>query len=155
MRLAGFTITLCHSILVAALMALVALPAFAQNPDCPTPMGDRADNAEDRISTWNGVADWYRHYAACDDGETADGVDDKVAKLFGRRWDEFMHFAPTLRKNPGLKRFLLRHIDVVGMSAGQARALATVARTKCTPSNVDLCRDIAKEADATVKEATQ
>lgn len=81
-------------------------------------MGDRADRAEDRVSTWTGVADWYRHDAACDDGETADGPDNRVARLFESRWDEFMHVAPTLRKNPGLRRFRLRHIDVAGMSAG-------------------------------------
>lgn len=151
----GSMTILSRSFLAIAVILSLRPSAFAQKPDCPTPLGDRADVAEDRVSDWNDLMRWHRRYAACDDGETAEGIDDKVAMLFGTRWAELMRTAPAFEKNAALRRFLLRHIDVVGMSAEQARELGRRSRTDCPPANIPLCRDIAREADATVREATQ
>ena len=47
-----------------------------------------------------------RRYGGCDDGETAEAVDDTVATLLAQRWNELMRSADAVEGDAGFRSFL-------------------------------------------------
>lgn len=152
MRSSGFTIILCRNLAVAGLAALLTVPAFAQIPGCSDKLADQADAAIAGVTTWNAFASWYRHYAICDDGGTAESMDDTTARLLDKEWADLMRIGSTFRQNAGLEKFLIRHINAVGLTREAAAALGQRAKSQCSTPNVGLCRAIEQAAQETVSE---
>lgn len=152
MRSNGFTIILCRSFAAARLSALLTVPAFAQIPGCSDKFADEADTAVGGVNTWDAFASWYRRYAVCDDGDIAESMDGVTARLLDGRWADLMHAGPVFNRNDGLQKFLVRHIDAVGLTRQAADALRRRAETQCSTTIASLCKAIEQAAKEMVSE---
>lgn len=155
MRSSGFMTTLCRSAAAGVIFAFLTIPAIAQIPGCPDKLGDQADAAIGNIKTWNAFASWYRHYAICDDGDTAESMDGVTAALLDNSWTELMHDGSAFRRSAGLQKFLVRHINAVGLTRDAALALKHRAEAHCSQPNAALCKAVEQAAQETASEQAE
>ncbi len=138
--------------LLAGLLVLILADAggrraVARSASCPASRWEVADGAVATVTTWRALRRWQHRFGGCDDGSTAEALDDTVAAFLTQRWDELMRLGGEVEHDPGFQTFVLRHIDAVGFDEPtwtQARRLAT---GKCTPGNLRLCGRIRDALD--------
>ena len=138
------------ALLPAGLVMLVVVgvgPAAARSSFCPDNREVAADAVIDKVTSWTALRRWQRRYGGCDDGETAEAVDDTVATLLAQRWNELMRSADAVEGDSGFRSFLLRHIDQVALDESSVKRIRASTRDRCRPGNLRLCGRIRSALD--------
>ncbi len=138
------------ALLPASLVMLVMAsggPAVAQSSFCPDNREVAADAVIDKVTSWTALRRWQHRYGGCDDGETAEAVDDTVATLLAQRWNELMRSADSVESDPGFRSFLLHRIDEVALDDPSVKRIRASTRDRCMPGNLRLCSRIRSVLD--------
>lgn len=117
--------------------------AFAQLHSCPHSLVQQADEAVDHLNSWDRIYDWYEKYRLCDDGGLAEGVSEAVARNLADRWQTLPRF-DELAKNPGFKKFVLRHVNET-LSADDFKKINMNAVRRCPTGLRSLCEEVKKK----------
>lgn len=141
----------CVPALLPAILVMLVVAgggaAVAQSSFCPDNREVAADAVIDKVTSWTALQRWQRRYGGCDDGETAEAVDDVVATLLVRRWNELMRSADAVESDAGFRSFLLRHIDEVALDDPSVKRIRAFTRDRCMPGNLRLCSRIRSALD--------
>lgn len=90
-------------------LLLAATNQTAIAADCSDKLQQRAVATLPAASAgWTSLRRHHNTFAACDDGELAEGYSDAVARLFARRWKTS---AELLVQPQSFQRWAIRHID--------------------------------------------
>jgi hypothetical protein len=105
----------------------------------------------DRLRTWNALYKSYRLYRQCDDGAIAEGYSESVARILVDHWKTLPELDLLTKKDAGFRRFVLLHVDAT-LDTDDVAIVRRRARRQC-PLGLDrLCNDLAKEAEAALRE---
>jgi len=131
-----------------------ASPAIAQE----TPAGCTITDQEfvSQLSTMNNWKTIYavfkRNFPGCpDDGMFAEGYSDVIVRALAKRWNDSRELKSLTDRDPAFRAFVLRHIDATTDPDELNQALKN-ARTKCPVGASRLCKEVATNATAAIKE---
>ncbi len=131
-------ITLCMGLSVAAL---------ARAHPCTQQDAQRADQAADKLNSWNRIYDWYKKYRQCDDGGPSEVVSEAVARNLVDRWETLPRLAGLARDDTGFRRFVLKHVDET-LNEDDLKKISANAVNRC-PTNLHmLCRELKMHVEA-------
>jgi len=114
--------------------------AAAQKKDCTQAQAKQADREVDTLKSWSSVYRFYKQFSPCDDGGTAEGVSDAIAKLLADHWDTFSQAVKHASNDKGFENFVVRHVDETIDWAHDAPLINENARLHCPVSANRLCK---------------
>lgn len=111
------------------------------------------------VSQLTTMKDWKTIYAVfktnfpgCpDDGMFAEGYSDVIVRALAERWNNSQELKILTDRNPAFRAFVLRHIDATTDPDELNQALKN-ARSKCPVGASRLCKEVARNATAAIKE---
>jgi len=127
--------------LVAGCLAAAVSAASASAASCSPKQAEAAEAAADQLTDWSKVAAYYRDFQACDDGVMAEGSSEAVARLLVDKWSTLPELAVEIRRQPGLKPFVLSHINAT-LDTGDIQTIRHQAARKCPEGEAALCSSI-------------
>ncbi|MHB8916285.1 MAG: hypothetical protein ACYC4K_10795 [Thiobacillus sp.] len=131
----------------------VLSPAIAQERPSGCPITD-----QEFVSQLSTMKDWKTIYAVfktnlpgCpDDGMFAEGYSDVIVRALAKRWNS-RELKNLTDRNSAFRAFVLRHIDATTDPDELNQALKN-ARAKCPVGASRLCKEVARNATAAIKE---
>ena len=99
----------------------------------------------DGLDTWPKVRTAFERYGQCDDGSIAEGNSEAVARLLVDQWATLPILAGLVRRDPALKRFVLRHIDTT-IDTDDLDRIKVLAASRCPVGIAPLCVELAAAA---------
>ena len=129
-------------LILAPMLLAVSGDCLAQVPGCSPAQAKDAEQSVDYLRSWADLHRAFRSFAACDDGATAEGWDDFVARTLARRWDQFEGLQRIAAKDKTFRAFVLRHVSETAAAEDLNRALRN-ARERCPRDGKALCTEIA------------
>ena len=141
-----------RSLLAATLLACLwaASGAQAQSRLCPQADADAAESSVDDIKDWKDVDLMYRRYRRCDEGSISEGTSAAIARILTQRWSELPTLAALAGSEPGLRPFVLNHINST-LATQDLDQIASSAASSCPAGAATLCRQIRKAASAAAR----
>lgn len=124
-----------------------SVTAFAQHSPCTRTEAKNADKAVDALISWDRIHDWYLRYQQCDDGATAEGVGEAVARNLVDRWETLPRLAGFASSDSGFWRFVLKHVDET-LNDGDLKKIGANAAKRCPVGSRPLCRELKEQAEA-------
>jgi hypothetical protein len=137
--------------LVSILFAVQA--GYSQKRPCADAQGRRALDEAGALRSWDALYGSYRLYRQCDDGAIGEGYSESVARILVDHWNTLPHLAHLAEKDPGLRRFVMEHVDGT-LNMDDAEKIRRNAKGQCPAGLRTFCNDLAKQADAALKEAS-
>ena len=137
---------ICFSVLVFS-----ASIACAQQRPCTDAEALRADTEADTLRSWDSLYRSYKLYRQCDDGGIAEGYSESVVRILADHWSTLSRLATLSRRDARFRRFVLGHVDAT-TNPDDLKRIRMNANTQCPPRLSAICADLAKEADAALKE---
>jgi hypothetical protein len=124
-----------------ALTVALATTGGAQARSCSPKDADAADAAVDGLDSWNKVARAFQQYGHCDEGSIAEGNSEAIARLLVDHWGTASSLARLVRRDPALKRFILRHIDST-LDTDDLDKIQRLASASCPADSATLCSEL-------------
>lgn len=109
-----------------------------------------AGTVVDYLDSWQNLNLAYRQFLSCDDGGIAEGFSEAVARLLVDQWSKFNELLVLSARDVGFKKFVLSHIDGT-LNIEDLRRIKSLVETRCPKDAKELCGEIAREADAAIK----
>jgi hypothetical protein len=125
---------------------------YAQKPACPLSDEKQAMTEADTLRTWDVLYKSYTLYQKCDDGATAEGYGESVARVLVDHWNTLSQFAELVKKDPAFLRFVLRHVDATD-DEKDLQKIKTEAKTRCPTGLRAICDGLGKEAESALKQS--
>lgn len=119
--------------------------ATVQCKTCTPKDAEAADEMVDHLDSWEKVESARKQFGHCDDGSIAEGNSEAVARLLVDRWDTLPALTELIKRDPALKRFVLRHIDST-LGTDDLDKIKTLAASKCPADAATLCGALKKSA---------
>jgi hypothetical protein len=104
-----------------------------------------ADNLLAKVKSWPDLHRWFKGYADCDDGDLTDDVVELVTSSLAKDWKDFPQLEQEIKREPGFKDFVLRHIDTTA-SIEDLKAVKRNADRRCPTGSAPLCTAVAAAA---------
>jgi hypothetical protein len=117
---------------------------------CSPKDAEAADSAMDNLDSWIKVEWALKKYGHCDDGGIAEGNSEAVARLLVDRWATLPSLAELVKRDPALKRFVLRHIDTT-LDTDDLDKIKAFASSQCPTGTASLCRELLTAAARATK----
>jgi hypothetical protein len=119
----------------------------AENPSsiCSRADAIQAEEATDRLNTWDEVHGFYKRFRSCYDGGIAEGVHDKVQLLWANHWNQLPRMLALFRSDDGFRRFIWPIIKVEDFPQDAFKKVLANAQRNCPRDGADFCAAI-KEA---------
>lgn len=149
-NMADTRLVMCMKRGVAMLVLCVAASVAAHEKPCRAHDAEAADAMLDKLNDWAAIDMVRKRYGHCDDGSIAEGYSEAVARLLVDRWDTLPALAQLVRRNPALKRFVLRHVDAT-LDTKDLDQIAALASRSCPYSAVNLCSALKSSAKAAAR----
>ncbi|WP_312118747.1 hypothetical protein [Kosakonia cowanii] len=118
---------------------------------CTPADAESADMAVDSLNSWSAVNQNRLKFGHCDEGDISEGVSEAVARLLADRWDTLPDLAIEIRKNPPLKKYVLRHIDST-LDTKDLDKIGNQAAHSCPAKEEKLCGEIKVAAGKAAEE---
>jgi hypothetical protein len=112
---------------------------------CSPKDAEAADAAVDQLDSWTKVEHAFKKYGHCDDGSIAEGNSEAVARLLVDHWTMLPLLAERVKRDPALKRFVLRHIDTT-LDTDDLGKIVAFASSRCPKGVGSLCSELRKAA---------
>jgi hypothetical protein len=125
--------------------------ACAQQHPCTHAEELRADKEAGTLRSWDSLYRSYKLYRQCDDGSIAEGYSESVVRILADHWSTLSRLATLSRRDARFRRFVLGHVDAT-TNPDDLKKIRVKANTQCPPRLGAICADLAKEADAALKE---
>jgi hypothetical protein len=117
----------------------------ARDKACSPKDAAAADAAVDGLDSWAKVERASKKYGHCDDGSIAEGNSEAVARLLVDHWPTLPLLADLVKRDPALKKFILRHIDST-LDTNDLSRISELASTQCPSGSAPLCRELSQAA---------
>lgn len=124
--------------------------AYTQEQTCTKGDSERALAEASGLRTWEAIYKSYSRYRGCDDGATAEGYSESVARVLVEHWSTLPRLAELAESDPRFRRFVLKHIDST-LGTEDLSKMRTMAKTQCPGALHSVCANLAREADAALK----
>jgi hypothetical protein len=125
--------------------------ACAQQHSCTDTEALRAETQVDTLRSWDSLYRSYKLYRQCDDGSIAEGYSESVVRILADHWGTRPRLAALSKRDARFRRFVLGHVDAT-TNPDDLKKIRINANTQCPPRLSAICADLAKEADAALKE---
>jgi len=137
----------CQHSVPAGLITLAMLlwAPLAQSKVCSQYEATAADALIDHIDTWGKVNTMQKRYGHCDDGGIAEGNSEAIARLLIDQWPALPQLNALIKRNPQLKKFVLRHIDDT-LDTADLEKIKLLSVTSCPAGAEPLCKAITAAA---------
>lgn len=123
------------------LTVVLAAAGGAHAETCTPQEADAADAAVDGLDSWTKVARTFQQYGHCDEGSIAEGNSEAIARLLVDHWGTAPSLARLVRRDPALKRFILRHINST-LDTDDLDRIHRLASASCPANSATLCSEL-------------
>jgi hypothetical protein len=131
-----------RSKLLGIVLALfLADASAAHTKTCSTKDAEAADAAVDHLDSWIRLQQAFKRYRHCDDGSIAEGNSEAIARLLVDHWNTLPVLATLVKSDPGLKRFVLRHIDTT-LDTADLYEISRLSSSHCPEGVAGLCGEL-------------
>jgi hypothetical protein len=141
--------THARRVLIGSFIFILALglgsACHARDRACSPKDAEAADAALDTLDSWAKVERASKKYGHCDDGSIAEGNSEAVARLLVDQWPTLPLLAELVKRDPALKKFILRHIDTT-LDTEDLSRIGELASTQCPSGSAPLCRELSQAA---------
>ena len=133
------------------LVIMLAVSASAQAKRCTAKEADAASAVVDQLDTWAKVERAFKKYRHCDDGSIAEGFSEAVARLLVDRWNTLPVLAQLAKTDPGLSRFVVRHIDTT-LNTDDLEKIRDLSSRSCPAGSAALCTALHRATERAIRE---
>jgi hypothetical protein len=133
------------------MLVFSASVACAQQRPCTDTEAFRAETQTDTLRSWDALYRSYKLYQQCDDGGLAEGYSEAVVRILADHWNTLSRLVTLSRRDARFRQFVLRHVDAT-TNPDDLKKIRINASSQCPPRLSAICADLAKEADAALKE---
>ena len=137
-----------------SLCILVALalagPCAAHAKSCSPKDAEAADALLDGLDSWAKLGAAVKQYGHCDDGSIAEGNSEAVVRLLVDQWKTLPQLSGLVRRDPVLKRFVLRHVDAT-LDTDDLNKIRMSASTSCPGGAALLCSELLAAANRAIE----
>ena len=133
------------------MLAFSASIACAQQHPCTDAEARTAEAQADTLRNWDSLYRSYKLYRQCDDGAIGEGCSESVVRILADHWSTLSRLVTLSRRDPRFRQFVLRHVDAT-TNPDDLKKISINASTQCPLRLSALCADLAKQADAAIKE---
>ncbi len=123
---------------IVVCLLVVASAASASAKPCSPRDAEAADAMVDHLDSWPEVAKGYKKFGHCDDGSIAEGNSEAIARLLVDQWATLPRLAELIKRDPGLKRYVLRHIDST-LDSQDLEKIQSLSSSACPGNAAQLC----------------
>jgi hypothetical protein len=124
---------------------------YAQKPGCTDIEGRHALDEAETLRSWDALYKSYKVYRQCDDGAIGEGYSESVAHILADHWNTLPEMARLVRKDSQFRVFVMGHIDAT-LNMDDVEKIRKKAKAQCPTGLRAVCNDLAKQADAALKE---
>jgi len=124
---------------------------YAQKPGCTDIEGRHALDEAETLRSWDALYKSYKLCRQCDDGAIGEGYSESVARILADHWNTLPEMARLARKDSQFRVFVMGHIDAT-LNMDDVEKIRKKARAQCPTGLRAVCSDLAKQADAALKE---
>jgi hypothetical protein len=132
------------SLLLVSSIAL-SVGGYSEERTCSPSAAQRAARQLNRLHSWDALYKWHGTYRQCDDGGTAEGISEAVARNLVDRWETLPRLAQLGKQSPEFLRFVLKHLDET-LDDNDLKIIRTSAATKCPSGLRALCDNLGNQA---------
>lgn len=132
-------------LLAAMIVTLFPFTVPAQAKTCSPKEAEAADAMVDHLDDWAKVETTFKKYGHCDDGSIAEGNSEAVVRLLVDRWQALPRLSPLLKRDPGLRKFVLRHVDGTADSEDLDK-IRQLSASSCPQGMMEFCQDLGQAA---------
>jgi len=123
----------------------------AQKRGCGDVEGQHAFDEAITLRSWDALYKSYKLYRQCDDGAVGEGYSESVARILSDRWNTLPELGRLAGKDSQFRAFVIEHVDAT-LTMDDVRKIRKNAKTQCPMGLRTVCNDLAKQADAALKE---
>jgi hypothetical protein len=123
----------------------------AQKRGCGDVEGQHVFDEAITLRSWDAPYKSYKLYRQCGDGAVGAGYSESVARILSDHWNTLPELARLARKDSQFRAFVIGHVDAA-LTMDDVRRIRTNAKTQCPMGVRTVCNDLAKQADAALKE---
>jgi hypothetical protein len=123
---------------------------YAQKRPCTDAEARRALDEAEMPRSWDALYRSYGLYRQCDDGAIGEGYSESVARILADHWDTLPQLDRLATRDPRFRRFVVKHLDAT-LNMDDVEAVRKKAATQCPTGLRTLCNDLAKQANAAIK----
>ena len=123
----------------------------AQKRGCGDVEGQHAFDEAITLRSWDALYKSYKLYRQCDDGAVGEGYSESVARILSDHWNTLPELARLAGKDSEFRAFVIGHVDAT-LTMDDVRKIKKNAKTQCPMGLRTVCNDLAKQADAALKE---
>lgn len=138
--------------LVAAALLLAASDGGAHDRTCTREEASEADATVDQLHSWESVGNAFRRYRQCDSGSVAEGNSEAVARLLVDKWKTLPALVRLAAANPGLRGFVVAHVDST-LDTADLERIVHLSATACPKGARGLCHDLHAAAARALNES--
>ena len=126
---------------------VVLLPGYqiAQAFNCPDDKS--AEEATDRLHSWDNVYQFFKRYRNCLDGSVAEGAGDKIQLLWADHWSTLPEMIALTNKDRAFKEFIWQRIGDEDSPRGEFDRVVRHARGECPQEATSFCSAVLSEAE--------
>ena len=140
------------TVILSLITTMVSVQAgHAQKRGCGDVEGQHAFDEAIALRSWDALYKSYKLYRQCDDGAVGDGYSESVARILSDHWNTLPELARLARKDSQFRAFVIGHVDAT-LTTDDVRKIGKNAKTQCPMGLRTVCNDLAKQADAALKE---
>jgi hypothetical protein len=140
-----------YTTLILVFLTFSTLGLGQQHP-CTDAEGKRALDEADSLRTWDALYKSFRSYRNCDDGAIGEGYSESVIRILADHWSTLPRLDGIGKQDIEFRRFVIRHVDAT-LNTDDVVLVKRKATAACPVGLSKLCSDLAKQADAALKDA--
>lgn len=123
----------------------------AQKRGCGDVEGQHAFGEAITLRSWDALYKSHKLYRQCDDGAVGEGYSESVARILSDRWNTLPELGRLAGQDSQFRAFVIGHVDAT-LAMDDVRKIRKNAKTQCLMGLRTVCNDLAKQADAALKE---
>jgi len=129
---------------IAVLLLTVAFGAAAQDKACSPADMKKAEQATDRVVSWETLYKAWQEYRHCDKGPVDENFTDATLRLIVD-WKKVETFAKQMESDKEYRDFIHRHVSSPA-AKGDVDAVFSRAKMNCPKGYDNFCKDLATTA---------
>ena len=131
---------------VAVSVAVMGSAARAAGPRHSACEGPTAETVVSYVDSWDDVLRFYRGFGVCIDGSVAEGLSDRIQRLWIERWETLPRMMTLTDGDSNCRAFVWLRIGDETFPRDSFLRLVELASTKCPPEAKEFCAAVLEEA---------
>ncbi|MDF3983948.1 hypothetical protein P3W23_18290 [Luteibacter sp. PPL554] len=143
------------ALVLGVMLCFLVDPVSARDSCSPTQSNQAVYRLKEARKSWKTLRVHQKIFAACDDGELAEGYSDAVVTLFAQNWSHFGQFVALARDDAAFQRWTMKHIDASASTDDLKKIVEHTSRCTVKADEKELCSMIRESAEAALSEIEQ